>query len=162
VKDRIFNNLLLFSLFGIAMWFFGNLYEGIVITPNLLKDSIQKLHDWQDFFVISNPIFFYIPLAPLATFIIIFLYLRTSVAKLILKKHLKVATIFVLLAFALGIFIVTQINLNLFFGDLKKYTEIVYKISLLWNILNAVRITFLSITLYHTFKAYIWTQHTLE
>jgi len=159
MTNKLANNLLLFALFGIALWFFGNLYEGIVIAPNMLSDSIHKARDWQDFFVITNPIMFYIPVAPVATFVIIFLYFKTSSDNIILKGHFKRATLFGVLAFALGIFIVTQINLKLFFGVIEKYSAAeVYKMSLHWNVLNIVRVGLLIPALIHTFKAYVWTR----
>jgi hypothetical protein len=49
---RAYDNLLLYSLFGFSLWFFGNLYEGVVMARIL--------------FSFSDPIVFYIPLAPLA------------------------------------------------------------------------------------------------
>jgi hypothetical protein len=160
MRNKIADNLLLFALFGIALWFFGNLYEGIVIAPNMLNDSIHKAHDWQDFFVITNPIIFYVPVAPAATFIIIFLYFKTRTDNVILKRHLKRATIFGALAFALGILIITQINLKLFFGDIEKYSEEdIYKMSLRWNYLNVIRVGLLIPTLIHIFKAYVLTHN---
>lgn len=151
-------NLLQFALFGIALWFFGNLYEGVVIAPNMLKDSAQKMKDWQDFFTITNPVFFYIPIAPIAVVLIVILHFRTSKDEPVLKKHLKRATIFGLSAFGLGIFIITQINFKLFFGEIEKYAADAYRLSVLWNTLNAVRVVLVAITLFHMFKAYMHTQ----
>jgi hypothetical protein len=156
MTNKLTANLLLFALFGIALWFFGNLYEGIVIAPNMLLDSIQKVKDWQDFFVITNPAIFYVPITPIAVLIIIILYAKSKGDITILKKHLKRATIFGLLALVLGIFIITQINFKLFFGDIQKYSKDLYKLALFWNILNMVRVALLTVTLFHTFKAYIW------
>jgi hypothetical protein len=156
------SKLLLFSLFGIALWFFGNLYEGIVIAPNLLEDSIRKVRDWQDFFALTNPIFFYIPIAPIAVLTMVLSYFKTSDDSIVLKRHLKLATVFGLLAFALGIFIITQINLKLFFGDLDKYSSEVHKLAVLWNILNVIRVALLAVALYHLFKAYIFMQSEEE
>ena len=53
-----YSSLLLFSLFGISLWFFGNLYKGIAITPNLLTDPARKIYNWQQFFATTNPVFF--------------------------------------------------------------------------------------------------------
>jgi hypothetical protein len=158
MTNKLAGNLLLFALFGIALWFFGNLYEGVVIAPNMLIDSIQKIKHWQAFFTITNPIFFYIPISPVAVLMIVLVYFKTAADKTMLKKHLKRATISVLLAFVLGIVIITQINLKLFFGDVEKYSTDIYKMALLWNILNLFRLGFLTITLFHLFKAYIWMQ----
>jgi hypothetical protein len=158
MTSKLSNKLLAFSLFGIALWFFGNLYEGVVIAPNMLKNSVQKMQDWQSFFSITNPVFFYIPITPVAVFIIVFLFLRTPKENAALKSHLKRATIFGLLALVLGVFIITQINFKLFFGDIKKYSAAAYSLSVLWNSCNAIRVALLAITLLHTFKAYTATQ----
>jgi hypothetical protein len=155
MTNKVSENLLLFALFGIALWFFGNLYEAIVIAPNMLDDSIRKIQDWKDFFVTTNPIFFYIPIAPIAAFIIAFLYFKKSMDNAVLKRHLKIATIFGLLAFGLGIYIITQINIKFFFGDIQKYSADAHKMSVLWNILNIIRVILLAPTLSHTFKAYM-------
>ncbi|RIR19529.1 DUF1772 domain-containing protein, partial [Mycobacteroides abscessus] len=41
--------LMYFTVFGIAMWFFGNLYEAIVIGPNIAGDSKEQLRAFQQF-----------------------------------------------------------------------------------------------------------------
>src|SRR4051794_13246582 len=117
-------NLLRFALFGIAMWFFGNLYEAVVIGPNMLgADALQKLHNFQKFFITTNPVFFYIPLSPLATAATVFIYFKTPKTKTVLKRHLKMASIFLTISVALSVYMITQLNLKLFFGDLTKYTD---------------------------------------
>jgi hypothetical protein len=152
------NKLLLFSLFGIALWFFGNLYEAVVIAPNMLKDSARKVQDWQAFFSATNPVFFYIPIAPMAVVVMIVLYFKTSKVQSILKRHLRLATLFGVPAFALGVLMITQINLKLFFGEAGKYAAEAHRLAVLWNMLNVVRIALLSVTLYQMFRAYIETQ----
>src|SRR6266700_5893497 len=142
-------NLLLFALFGFGMWFFGNLYEGIVITPNLLKHSIEKLYHWQQFFTVTNPVLFYIPLVPFSIAILVILYFKKSKEGFQTKKYLKQSIIFLIPPLLVGIYVVTQINLILFFGDLDQISARVYKLSLLWNILNVVRVIFLALVTYN-------------
>lgn len=154
MRPRTYSSLLLFALAGILMWFFGNLYEGIVITPNLLTDSARKLNYWQGFFTVTNPIFFYLPIVPIALMAILFLYFKTSKEQVALKKHLASALIYLILPLAVGVFIITQINLKLFFGNTQAESEI-YKLSILWNILNAVRIVLLIFPIRHLLRAYI-------
>jgi hypothetical protein len=158
VQDKSFNNFLLFSLFGAALWFFGNLYEGIVIAPNLLTDSIQKAHYWQNFIGVTNPILYYIPLVPLSTVTLLVLYFKTSKQKTELKQYLKLSATFQILAYVLSIYIIIQINLVIFFGDLNKFTDIVYSKALLWNILNVTRLILVGIALTFIFKAYLHIQ----
>jgi hypothetical protein len=158
MNRKNYSNLLLFSLLGICLWFFGNLYEGIVITPNLLTDSIKKIYHWQQFFTITNPVFFYIPFVPMAIVTTFFLYFKTTKETPILKRALAYAAIFLALALGLGIFIITQINLKLFFGNMEKCSPDIHQLSVLWNILNMIRVILLAFTVYHVFNAYIFIQ----
>jgi hypothetical protein len=149
---------LLFALSGLALWFFGNLYEGIVIAPNLLAGPVDKLRHWQTFFTATNPVYFYIPIAPLAALTIFILYFKTAKENIALKRHLGYAALFLIIALGLSIFIITQINLQLFFGVIPRVPGKAYQLSVLWNILNGVRIIFLAGALYQAFQAYLFIQ----
>lgn len=156
MSNKIQPNLLLFALFGIVMWFFGNLYEGIVITPNLLSNPAERMQHWQHFFVITNPIFFYIPIAPIAILATVIQYFKTIREKIVLRKHMRYACVFLIFAFVVSIFIISQINLKLFYGNIEAMSPgTIYKLSILWNSLNIVRLLFLGLTIYHLFQAYI-------
>ncbi|HXS37169.1 MAG TPA: hypothetical protein VN721_10745 [Flavipsychrobacter sp.] len=157
MRDKLYHNLLLFSLFGVAMWFFGNLYEAIVIAPNMLNNTIEKMHAWQAYFVVTNPAFFY-ALSPLATIALLIVYVKTSKQKTELKRLLRFASIFQIIAYALSIYIITQINLKLFFANLNDNPDQLHTKAVLWNILNIIRIILVEISLIFTFKAYIQTQ----
>lgn len=153
-----FNRILLFSLFGITMWFFGNLYEAIVIVPNMLTNSILKAKLWQDFFETTNPAYFYIPFSPIAVLTTLFLYIKTPKKNTTLKRKLKLSTIFGLIALGLGIVIITQINLKLFFGEVEKISASAHYLAVLWNILNVIRVLLLLVVVSNLFKAYILIQ----
>jgi hypothetical protein len=146
---------LLFALWGLALWFFGNLYEGVVIAPNLLANPVPKVRYWQAFFTVTNPVFFYIPLTPLAALTIFLLYFKTAKENIALKRHLGYAAFFLIVALGLSIFIITQINLQLFFGAIPRVPGKAYQLSALWNILNTVRLIFLAGALYQVFRAYL-------
>ena len=155
-KRGLDSSLLLFSLFGIAMWFFGNLYEGIVIAPNLLTDPVGKVHDWQKFFTLTNPIFYYLPMAPLVALTTFIVYFKTAKGTAALKRRLGYAAVFLIFALGAGIFTIAKINLRLFFGNIEGFSaERVYTLSVLWNLLNMARIILLALTIYHLFNAYI-------
>jgi hypothetical protein len=158
MNRKNYSNLLLFSLFGSCLWFFGNLYEGIVITPNLLTDSVKKMYYWQQFFTITNPAFFYIPLVPMAIVTTFFIYFKTTKEKSVLKRNLAYAVIFLALALGSGIFIITQINLKLFFGNIEKFSPDIHQLSVLWNVFNIIRVILLAFTIYYVFNAYIFIQ----
>ena len=158
MTNKLFTNLLLFSLIGTAMWFFGNLYEAIVMGPNMLNDTMTRMEHWQHFFVLTNPIFFYVPVTQLATVVLIILFFNTASQKVELKRFLKLASIFQIAAIILSVYIITQINLKLFLGDLSKYADQVSSLATLWNILNILRVLLVGLGLTFTFKAYLQTQ----
>ena len=42
MQSKSFDRLLLFAIFYLAHWFFGNLYEEIVLNLNQTKNSYEK------------------------------------------------------------------------------------------------------------------------
>jgi hypothetical protein len=158
MKSKLFNNLLLFSLFGTALGFFGMLYEGIVFTPKMLDTSMARMHFWKDFYATLNPIIYYIPLVPVATVVAVFLFFKTSKQNTELKKRLKWASIFQVAALVLTFYIVKQINPKLCFSDIEKYAGVIPGKVLLINILSVFRVILAATALTFIFKAYIQTQ----
>lgn len=69
--------LMYFTVFGIAMWFFGNLYEAIVIGPNIAGDSKEQLRAFQQFTEVTNPMYYYVPLTLIAAVTLIVWFVRT-------------------------------------------------------------------------------------
>lgn len=94
----------------------------------------------------------------MAVVALLIVYNKTNQDDFRLKGHLKIASIFALLALGLGIYIISQINLKLFFSAVNQPVHEAYRLSLLWNSLNVVRVAFLGVTVYHVFKAYILLQ----
>ena len=94
MKKKLYNNLLLFSLFGIALYFFGILYEGVVYGPKLLDVSREHMLFWKDFMSVKSPIVYYVPLVYLATIVLVVLYFRKPIEQGVIKKRLKLATVF--------------------------------------------------------------------
>jgi len=85
MESKTSNRLLVFSLLFLAHWFFGNLYEEIVLAPNQLTNTYESLKYWRQYFTISNPIYYYVPFTPIAVIAVCYLYF---VAKNdIEKKH---------------------------------------------------------------------------
>src|SRR5580704_4446682 len=93
MKSKLFNNLLLFSLFGIALGFFGMLYEGVVAIPKMLDTSMERMFFWRDYYAAINPLVYYIPLVPLATLTLVVLYFMTGRGKEILRRQFGWAAI---------------------------------------------------------------------
>ena len=158
MKTKYFNNLLLFSLFGIALGFFGILYEGIVYGPKFLDTSMERMLFWKNFTTIISPLAYYTPWVGLATFTLVVLYFMTSKQNIPLKNRLKWASIFQILSLAITLYILTQINFKQSFGDIQKYTDAIPGKTVLFNILSVIRIVFTAIALANLFKGYILTQ----
>jgi hypothetical protein len=158
MKNKLFNNLVLFSLFGIALGFFGILYEGVVYGPKLLDVSMERMLFWKSFTSTISPIIYYVPWVYLATIILLILYFKTSKAKAELKKRLRLAGIFQIASLGLTIYILTQINFKMRFGNLEKYADTISGEVLLFNILSVLRVALAAIGLTFIFKAYIQTQ----
>jgi hypothetical protein len=136
--------------FFYAQWFFGNLYEQIVIAPNHLTDSYEAIQKWKGFFKISNPIFFYVPFTQLAVVICCLLYSKSPHPDE--KKLLGKACVFAILAVMLTIVIVTQLNLKLFFGEIEKYKDQYFRLSVFWLIGNGIRLFLVGSALYFVTK----------
>jgi len=158
MKSKLFNNLVLFSLFGISLYFFGILYEGIVYGPKLLNISMERMLFWKSFTSIISPIIYYVPWVYLATIILLILYFKTPKQKTELKKQLGIASIFQIASLVLTIYILTQINFKLRFGNLEKYADTIPGKTFLFNILSILRVVLAATGLTFSFKAFIQTQ----
>jgi hypothetical protein len=150
------NVLWLLALAGLAQWFFGNLYEQIVLAPNNLVDTYAQLKRWHGYFIVTNPIYYYVPFTQLAVCAVWYLYFTQKSAEI--KKRLFRASLCGLLALALTAVIVTQLNLKVFFGDLDPIKAQLYGLSLTWMIANGVRLVLVGATLGYTFKSYLLVQ----
>jgi hypothetical protein len=158
MKVKLFNNLLVFSLFGIALGFFGILYEGVVYGPKFLDVSMVRMEFWKAFTTIISPIPYYIPLYPIAIILLVVLSFGTPKEKSGLRKRLIAASLFQIASLALTVYILTQINFKRSFGNLDKYAyEIPGKASL-FNILSFIRIGLGAIAVAFVFKACMQTQ----
>jgi hypothetical protein len=158
MKGKLFSNLLLFSLFGIALGFFGILYEGVVYGPKLLDISMERMLFWKSFTSIISPVIYYVPWVYLATIVLLVLYFRTPKQNVELKKRLGWASLFQVVSLALTIYILTQINFKMRFGNLEKYADTIPGKVILFNILSVFRIAFAATSLIFIFKTYVQTQ----
>jgi hypothetical protein len=153
MQSKTVNNQLLFLLFFMAHWFFGNLYEEIVLAPNNLVDPFNALSHWQSYFTVSNQIYYYVPITIVAILVFCLLYFKINDKAE--KQLLKKAAIYGLFAIGISIIIITQLNTKLFFGNnLAQYKNQLYTLSLLWLIGNAVRLYLVATSFYYIFKTY--------
>jgi hypothetical protein len=156
MTNKLFNNLLLFSLFGVALGFFGILYEGVVNVPKMLDSSMPRMLFWKNFYEVISPIPYYIPVVPIATITLIVLYFKSPKQKIELKNRLKLAGILQITSLVLTFYIVKQMNLKFFFGDIEKYADIIPTKTLIVNIISVIRVALTAVALVSVFKAYIY------
>ena len=55
------------AMLGLAQWFYGNLYEAIVLSPNWIQNSEVQMHRLNDFFTRTGPTLYFVPLTQIAT-----------------------------------------------------------------------------------------------
>ncbi|GLE58574.1 hypothetical protein NJBCHELONAE_38840 [Mycobacteroides chelonae] len=131
--------LMYFTVFGIAMWFFGNLYEAVVIGPNIAGDTKEQLRAFQQFTVVTNPVYYYIPLTQIAAVTLIVWFVRTP-WRAPEKRSLFIASLAEIAAVTLSIYIIVKLNMTLFFGSLGETPDELHRLALQWNLLNLVRV----------------------
>jgi hypothetical protein len=154
MKDKTIDRLLVFALFFMAYWFFGNLYEEIVLIPNqLVVNSFDVLTCWQSYFSITDQAYYYIPGMLVAVMSTCISYFRSK--DRVQRSWLKKASIFSMIATALTIVIVNEINEKIFHDDLTKYKDRLQFYSTLWLIGNAVRLSLVGSAMYYLFKTII-------
>jgi len=158
MKSRSYNNALLFALFGIALGFFGILYEGIVVAPKMLNTSMERIFFWRGFYSVISPIIYYTPINQLATITMIVLYFKTTKQDSVIKKQLGIACIFQLMSFVITFYIVTQLNLKGAFNNPNTDVNEIHSKAIVLNILSVIRIVMVGVALMNVFKAYVRKQ----
>ena len=153
MHHKTFSVLLFISIFFMSQWFFGNLYEEIVMVPNHLTDTEKTMTGYVAYFHTTNPIFYFVPFTQLAILIVIFLYFKCEDPHQ--KRLLKNASLFGILALLVTVLIVTQINVKIFSADFANYRHQLHTLSILWLLGNAVRMLLVAGSIYHAGKVYI-------
>ena len=156
-QERALRFFISFTGIGLAHWFFGNLYETVVFTPNTLADPATALTHWNAFTRVSTPVWYYIPMSPL-TFL-------ASVAACVLGRHRGVVLrqwllrtlVLTTLATALTVYIVTQINVNVFFSGMNLITHRDQVNTMIWTgiPLGLTRLVATGIGLYSAIRSYL-------
>ncbi|MGH3722880.1 MAG: anthrone oxygenase family protein [Mycobacterium sp.] len=144
--------LMYFTVFGIAMWFFGNLYEAIVIGPNIAGDSKEQLKAFQQFTEVTNPVYYYVPLTLVAAITLIVWFVRTPF-RAPEKVSLLLACVAEIAAVILSVYVIVKLNMTLFFGSLGETPRELHDLALQWNVLNLVRVVLTAVALLFALRA---------
>lgn len=139
------------TLLGMAHWFFGNLYEAVVFSPNWVVDSSAQMRRLEEFFVNTGPTMYFVPLTLLAPIPVWVLLAVNKVAGA--RADYRRASLFALLATVLNAVIVTTVVTKLFdphnLGDTIELTRLAWQ----WNILNLCRMALTAVTGVFLFNA---------
>lgn len=157
MKSSVFTALLLFCLGGLALGFFGMLYEGVVILPAMLDTRPARLRFWGDFYAVLSPLRYYLPVVPAAALGLLVLWNRAVSARLPARRHLAWAGSTQLLALLITGYMVLGINLKLHFTSLDLPAAALFTKVLLMNVLSAIRLLLAATALVQAGKAYVQT-----
>jgi hypothetical protein len=111
--------LTVFAMLGFAHWFFGNLYEAVVLSPNALFAHSQAaaLENIRELFRISAPYYYFLPWSPLSILLVIFLYAKVHrTAHRSLRRWAGTAALLASAVGGLTYYIITRFNLVLWVG----------------------------------------------
>lgn len=133
----LIRSLLIAALIGLAWWFFGNLYEAVVISPNWILDSPAQLTRLHDFFAITSPTAYFIPAAPITVIVLwVALYLgRRTLPRALVRSAAAASITLVVLTIA----IVTVLIDGLFGEDYLSHADSLVDYAWSWNVANLIR-----------------------
>jgi hypothetical protein len=137
---------------GLVHWFFGNLYEAIVFSPNWVLDSPAQVARLNQFFVRTSPTLYFVPITFVATLLVwLVTFLNRDRA---LRPMYARASVYIALAMVLNAWIVSTLIFKLFGADYAEHGARLYDYTLRWNILNVFRMTLVGITSAYLFGAF--------
>lgn len=152
MKLKSQKNITLFSLFGIAYWLFGNLYEAVVFGPNWSQEDPDILHHLNSVFIKSSPNAYFVPMTLLAALSV---WILTFLNKIeVVKKEYKIASILTLIITLLTSLIVVLVLTKMFGKGFYENQSEGSFYGTLWNYLNVVRMILEVATLYFLFNIY--------
>lgn len=141
-----------FALFGLALWFFGNLYEEVILMPNWLVAPLDVLTAYNRYYSVVIQYHYYVPITQLAVIILIVLCFIDNPARQLAQPELRWAAIWGALGIALTVCIVLSLNLDLFIGELKLSEAEAHRKGLIWMIGNAVRLFCVGFSVSYAFR----------
>lgn len=140
LSNRATLRLLNFTIFGLAMWFFGNLYEEVILMPNWLVAPLPVLKTYQQYYSVVIQYHYYVPVTQLAVVALITLYFTDNPARHSSRRQLGRGSLWGLIGITLTAYVVLTINLKLFIGDLQLSETAAHQMGLTWMVLNGLRL----------------------
>lgn len=145
--------LTLLALLTLLHWFFGNLYEAVVISPNWIVQSTVQLGHLHGFFVRTTPTVYFVPASLVAPVLVWLAHLLNRHPPA--TRDFRCASALAAVLAALNAFIVVNIVMVLFASDYHTRSEAeLYSLCVRWNGLNAVRMGLTAATAFFAFAAF--------
>jgi hypothetical protein len=133
------------AVLGLAYWFFGNLYEAVVFSPNWVVDSAAQIDRLNAFFVNTGPTLYFVPLTVLATILVWVLLALNKRGDV--RSDYRRASLFAVLLTAVNIATVSLVVTKLFAAGTAR-------LAWEWNVLNGVRMALTATTAWFVFSAF--------
>jgi hypothetical protein len=144
--------LTLAAVIGMAYWFFGNLYEAVVFSPNWVEDSPAQFARLHGFFSNSSPTLYFVPITQLATVLVWVLWWRNRDDEL--TPNYRRAGVSALLLTALTAYIVAVLIPRMFGEDYLARSDSLTAAAWQWNVLNVFRMALTAVTAWSLFSAF--------
>jgi hypothetical protein len=141
--------LLALTALGLAHWLFGNVYEAVVVAPNwefsfeaerVLRRQAHRL---------ASPVLYFVPWTQISTLLAVAAWRtgrRVRDPDVRTARWLGVAALGAVVTQALTVYVVTQLNLRLFFGNDLSIAETSVLMAR-WQALNLARVGLEAVTL---------------
>ena len=129
--------LTLAGVVGLAYWFFGNLYEAVVISPNWVADNPAQLTRLNEFFVHTSPTWYFVPvglIGPVLTWLTAFTNREPA-----LTGTYRRAAGFTAAAVLVAVVMIVVLISRLFGADYASYGAELTTYAWWWNGLNVLR-----------------------
>lgn len=152
---RAVSRLLCFALFGLALWFFGNLYEEIILMPNWVAASLETLRAYNRYFTVVLQYHYYVPVTQLSVVALLVLAYRAEPHLLSLRPALRRAGWWGTAGVALTVPIVVLLNTGLFLGDLSITEADAHRLGWYWMGGNLLRLICVGLAVRYTLRAYV-------
>jgi branched-subunit amino acid ABC-type transport system permease component len=137
---------------GLAYWFFGNLYEAVVFSPNWVVDTPAQMTRLNEFFVHTGPTLYFLPLTMLAVVLVWILMLVNKRAAV--RRDYRRAGLAALLLAALNAVIVATVVTKLFGTEFLADPDRMRALAWQWNVLNGLRMALTATTAVFVFNAF--------
>jgi hypothetical protein len=137
--ENVFVTLASFAVLGHAHWFFGNLYEAVVLAPGWKSLAGEPLRLGGGILAPGSPVRYYIPATPLTVLVTIMAGIAGWNTPHLSRLSLTLGVALSLISAAVTGYIVARVNLRLFFApDTSPAQQAV--LARRWGRLNYVRL----------------------